>query len=279
MNARVSSQLVPAALWADIRTSAARTARSEPLLQAYLHEQVQQHPHFEACAAHIVASRIGGKASEFDTLRSVALQALGDDPDLLMALADDLRAVCARDPACGSLVDALVFFKGVHALLTYRVMHWLWRKQRTALARWLQSRMSEALGVDIHPGARIGRRVMLDHATGLVVGETAVIEDDVSILHNVTLGGTGKQTGDRHPKVRSGVLIGAGAQILGNIEIGRGAKVGAGSVVVADVAPHVTVAGVPARVVGVPATSEPALDMNHDISALPDPNSRLRALP
>ena len=157
--------------------------------------------------------------------------------------------------------------KGVHALIGYRIAHWLWGEGRELLALYLQNRMSEAFGVDIHPAARIGRGILMDHATSIVIGETAVIEDDVSLLHEVTLGGTGKSSGDRHPKVRRGVLIGAGAKILGNVEIGEGAKVGAGSVVLKNVPPHCTVAGVPAIVVGKPCSENPAHDMNHEITA------------
>jgi serine O-acetyltransferase len=170
-----------------------------------------------------------------------------------------------RDPACFSLLEPLLFFKGFLALTTYRASHQLWHDQRRWLALYLQSVASEAFAVDIHPAARIGCGILLDHATSFVVGETAIIEDDVSILHEVTLGGTGKQTGDRHPIIRSGVLLGAGAKILGRVEIGKGAKVGAGSVVLADVPAHTTVAGVPAVIVGQSSEENPAIEMNQHL--------------
>ena len=191
------------------------------------------------------------------------------DTDITRCIEADIAAVCDRDPACSGPMDPLLYYKGLHALSAYRTGHWLWLHGRRPLARWLQSRVAQCLGVDIHPAARIGRGILLDHAHGVVVGETAVIEDDVSILHNVTLGGTGKDAGDRHPKVRSGVLIGAGALILGNIEIGSGAKVGAGSVVMRPVRPHVTVTGGLARAVGVPATLQPSMEMNHRVEPVP----------
>lgn len=177
----------------------------------------------------------------------------------------DMQASYDRDPACFSLLEPLLFFKGFLALTTYRVSHQLWNDGRRWLALYLQSLGSEAFAVDIHPAARIGCGILLDHATSFVVGETAIIEDDVSILHEVTLGGTGKESGDRHPVVRSGVLLGAGAKILGRVEIGAGAKVGAGSVVLSDVPPHTTVAGVPAVIVGEAREENPAIEMNQKL--------------
>ena len=187
------------------------------------------------------------------------------NPGIVHAASRDLLAMFERDPACFSLLEPLLFFKGFLALTTYRVSHQLWKEGRRWLALYFQSVASEAFAVDIHPAARIGCGILLDHATSFVVGETAIIEDDVSILHEVTLGGTGKDTGDRHPIIRSGVLIGAGAKILGRVEIGTGAKVGAGSVVLNDVAPHNTVAGVPAVVVGVSIEENPAIEMNQTL--------------
>ncbi len=183
-------------------------------------------------------------------------------PHIVHEAARDLAAMFERDPACFSPLEPVLFFKGFLALTTYRVSHQLWLDGRRWLALYFQSLASEAFAVDIHPAARIGSGILLDHATSFVVGETAIIEDDVSILHEVTLGGTGKEGGDRHPIIRSGVLIGAGAKILGRVEIGAGAKVGAGSVVLNDVAAHKTVAGVPAVVVGVSSESNPAIEMN-----------------
>ncbi len=171
-------------------------------------------------------------------------------------------AVVDRDPACGRFIEPLLYFKGFHAIQTHRLAHWLWRRGRVDLALYLQSRSSEVFQTDIHPGARMGRGLFLDHATGLVVGSTAVVDDDVSILQDVTLGGTGKESGDRHPKIRRGVLIGAGAKILGNIEVGHCARIAAGSVVLQDVPHNTTVAGVPAKVVGVAGCAEPARSMD-----------------
>ena len=188
------------------------------------------------------------------------------DPSIGEGARADLQAVRDRDPALETFYPALLFFKGYHALQAYRIANRLWSEGRELAALLVQSRMAQVYGVDIHPAARIGSGIMIDHATGVVVGETAVIEDDVSILHEVTLGGTGKETGDRHPKVRAGVLIGAGAKLLGNVEIGAGAKVGAGSVVLADVPSHRTVVGVPAEVVGTPDSETPALTMDHRLS-------------
>ena len=168
-----------------------------------------------------------------------------------------------RDSACHEIYIPFLYFKGFHALETQRVAHWLWHQGRESLALFFQNRMSVVYGVDIHPAAKLGRGIMLDHATGLVIGQTAVVGDNVSILQSVTLGGTGKDEGDRHPKIGNGVLISAGAKILGNIRVGEGAKVGAGSVVLDEVPPHTTVAGVPAKVVGKPTTQQPALEMDH----------------
>ena len=169
-----------------------------------------------------------------------------------------------RDSACTELSVPFLYFKGFHALQTHRVTHWLWEQGRESLALFFQNRMSAEFGVDIHPAAQLGYGIMLDHATGLVIGETAVVGNNVSILQSVTLGGTGKDEGDRHPKICDGVLISAGATILGNICVGEGAKVGAGSVVLEAVPPHTTVAGVPAKIVGRPSTEQPAMEMDHD---------------
>jgi serine O-acetyltransferase len=188
-----------------------------------------------------------------------------EHPLIVHSAMRDLVAMFERDPACFSILEPLLFFKGYLALTTYRVSHQLWQDGRRWLALYLQSVASEVFAVDIHPAARIGCGILLDHATSFVVGETAIIEDDVSILHEVTLGGTGKETGDRHPIIRSGVLLGAGAKILGRVEIGTGAKVGAGSVVLNDVPPHTTVAGVPAVIVGESSEQNPAIEMNQNL--------------
>jgi len=196
-------------------------------------------------------------------IRDVIEEAIDVDESILTSAEIDILATYNRDPACEDLSTPFLYFKGFHALQAHRVANWLWCQERRTLARFFQNQISVTLGVDIHPAAQIGSGIMLDHATGIVVGETAVIEDDVSILHAVTLGGSGKESGDRHPKIRRGVLLSAGCKVIGNIEVGEGAKVGAGSVVLQDVPPHVTVAGVPAKIVGRPSGDSPALDMDH----------------
>jgi serine O-acetyltransferase len=195
-------------------------------------------------------------------LRALIDQAFDASPAIGQAIRIDLQAVRDRDPASRGMLAPFLYFKGFHALEAYRIANWFWRQERQLLAVHIQSRVSEVFGVDIHPAARIGSGILIDHATGIVIGETAVIEDNVSILHGVTLGGTGKETGDRHPKIRQGVMIGAGAKVLGNLEVGAGAKIAAGSVVLDAVPPHCTVAGIPARVVGRPAVESPAFDMD-----------------
>ncbi len=192
--------------------------------------------------------------------------AFADEPDLVRQAEADLKAVFERDPACKSYVQPFLFFKGFQALQTYRVAHWLWRHGRQTLALYLQSRMSEIFQVDIHPAAKIGVGIFLDHGTGIVIGETAVVGDDVSMLHGVTLGGTGAERGDRHPKIGKGVLLGAGSKVLGNITVGEYAKIASGSVVLKPVPAHCTAAGVPARLVNCPTCDEPARTMDHTLA-------------
>ena len=189
-------------------------------------------------------------------------EALADEESILSQIAHDLIAIVDRDPACRTPLEPLLFYKGFHAITTYRISHWLWKHGRTIMALQFQSLASEVFAVDIHPAASIGCGILLDHATSFVVGETAIIRDNVSILHEVTLGGTGKEEGDRHPIVESGVLIGAGAKILGRVTIGQCAKIAACSVVLEDVPPHTTVAGVPAVIVNDSVPDNPALEMN-----------------
>jgi serine O-acetyltransferase len=254
-------------IWDGIRAEVAADAEREPVLARFLGGAVLDHARLEDALAHLLASSLATPALPAHALRVVIDEAFAADPAIGAAVRADLRAVRERDPACSALSIPLLYFKGFHALEAWRVAHWLLVRGRGALALWLQNRISEVFGADIHPAARIGSGILIDHGTGVVIGETAVIEDDVSLLHEVTLGGTGKQTGDRHPKVRAGVLIGAGAKLLGNVVVGEGAKIGAGSVVLEDVAPHSTVAGVPARVVGREQAPKPALEMDH---RLPD---------
>jgi len=248
--------------WNHIRSEAQREAEREPVLVSFLFASVLRHRKLEDALGVILANKLQTPELPAILLRDLISEALTEQASIRASIRNDLLAVRTRDPAARGYAQPFLYFKGFHALQAYRVAHWLWGQERHTLAAHLQSRISEAFGVDIHPAARIGSGIIIDHGTGVVIGETAVVEDNVSLLHEVTLGGTGKETGDRHPKVRRGVLIGAGAKILGNIEIGTGAKVGAGSVVLRDVPPHATVAGIPARVVGRCTVAEPALEMD-----------------
>lgn len=251
------------ALWEAIRREVSQQAQDEPILASFLHATILNHNALDDALSFHLAGKLESPSLPAMLIREVMDQALQQAPEIRVAVMADIHAVRQRDPAARGLADPLLYFKGFHALQSYRVAHWLWTQGRFSLALFFQNRISEVFSADIHPAARIGKGILIDHGTSLVVGETAVIEDNVSMLHEVTLGGTGKQTGDRHPKVRRGVLIGAGAKILGNIEIGEGAKVGAGSVVLHAVPPHCTVAGVPAKVVGRPKEAEPAFGMDH----------------
>jgi serine O-acetyltransferase len=249
-------------VWTKIREAAQTAAAAEPVLAGTLHATILSQPKFENALSYHLARLAGTTEVPAALIRQIFDEALTADPAIGLAARLDIVAVADRDPACTSHLDPLLWFKGYHALQTSRVAHWLWLQGRHTLAHFLQSRASALFGLDIHPGARIGKGIFIDHGTGVVIGETAVVEDGVSMLHGVTLGGTGKERGDRHPKVRRGVLIGAGAKILGNIEIGESSKVAAGSVVLHDVPPHVTVAGVPARIIGQAGASEPARTMD-----------------
>ena len=251
------------AVWRQVRQEAERELEREPALEDYLRSTVLSRRGLEDSLAWILSHELASPMVSQARLREIFDEVNARDPTIGEGARADLQAVRDRDPALETFYPALLFFKGYHALQAYRIANRLWREGRELAALLVQSRMAQVYGVDIHPAARIGRGIMIDHATAVVVGETAVIEDDVSILHEVTLGGTGKETGDRHPKVRAGVLIGAGAKLLGNVEIGTGAKVGAGSVVLADVPAHRTVVGVPAEVVGTPESETPALTMDH----------------
>lgn len=253
-------------VWTDICTEAEKQVAVEPMLASFLHATVLNHECIEDAISFHLSGKLGAGSLSPMQLREVMDQAMASDAGIAQAACADIRAVRERDPAVSCCLVPLLFLKGVHALIAYRVSHWLWNQDRHLLALHLQNRISETFCVDIHPAAKIGSGILMDHATSIVIGETAVVEDNVSLLHEVTLGGTGKVTGDRHPKVRKGVLIGAGSKILGRVEIGEGAKVGAGSVVLDDVPPHCTVAGVPAVAVGTPCTESPALDMDQKIA-------------
>lgn len=257
-------------IWETIRDEAEEDARHEPMLASFLYAVVLNHRGLEDALSFILASKLGSTTVPHITLRDLFDETFQNDPAIRDAIRADIDAVCTRDPACRRYSTPLLYFKGFHAIQACRAAHYYWKNGREPLALYLQSRITEALAVDIHPGAQLGKGLLLDHATSVVVGETAVIEDDVSMLHEVTLGGTGKTSGIRHPTIRRGVLIGAGAKILGNVIIGPGAKIAAGSVVLEDVPPHCTVAGVPAKQVGYAAPGpDPAHTMDHLIQSPP----------
>lgn len=237
-------------IWRSIRDEAMVAVNRDPLLAAFLYSTILNQTSLEDVVIHRLAERLAHQDIGADLIRQTFDAMREDDPEWSTVVRVDIQAYFDRDPACERFLEPVLYFKGFHAIQAHRLAHWLWKHGRKDFALYLQSRSSSVFQTDINPAARIGKGVFLDHATGLVVGQTAVIEDDVSILHNVTLGGTGKASGDRHPKIRRGVLIGAGAKILGNIEVGHCSKVAAGSVVLATVPHNRTVAGVPARIVG-----------------------------
>ncbi len=255
-------------VWARIRHEAEELVRREPELATFIFSTILHHDTLEAAVVHRVAQRLDHPDVSAELIRQAYKDALEGDPAIAIAFRVDIVATADRDPATDRYIEPVLYFKGFHAIQTHRLAHWLWQRDRKDFAYYLQSRSSSVFQTDIHPAAPIGRGIFLDHATGLVVGETAVIEDDVSILHGVTLGGTGKEEEDRHPKIRHGVMLGAGAKIIGNIEIGHCARVAAGSVVLKSVPNNTTVAGVPARVIGEAGCPEPSHAMNqifHDM--------------
>ncbi|KJV25192.1 serine acetyltransferase [Aquitalea magnusonii] len=252
-------------LWSSIRQEAELAVFDEPLLASFLHMTVLRHCTLEGVLSFHLSSKLASPVMDARALLELFREAYSADRGIIDAARSDITACFERDPACDNYSTPLLYFKGFHAIQSQRITHWLWLKGRKTLAYFLQNRISEVLGVDIHPAAKIGHGVMLDHGTGVVVGETAVIGNNVSILHGVTLGGSGKECGDRHPKIGDGVMLGAGASVLGNIRVGECAKVGAGSVVLDDVPVHTTVAGVPAKVVAQLYPGTPALDMDQRV--------------
>lgn len=257
--------IAPDKLWSTIRQEAYQLVESEPMLASYFHATLLNHDNLGSALGYILANKLSTDVMPAIDIREITRQAYKADEKIIASAIVDIMAVYLRDPATNYYSTPLLYYKGFLSLQAYRIAHWLWNQNRKSLAVFLQSQIAIVFGVDIHPAAQIGSGVMFDHATGIVIGETTVIENDVSILQSVTLGGTGKQNGDRHPKVRQGVMIGANATILGNIEIGRGAKIGAGSVVLSPVLAHTTVAGVPAKVVGCLDGEIPAFDMDQEI--------------
>ncbi|MFK8020394.1 MAG: serine O-acetyltransferase EpsC [Pseudomonadales bacterium] len=253
-------------LWQEIGEEATLASKQEPVLASFYHATVKNHKTFICALAYQLASKLGNDDVPDMLIRDVVEHALRADESLVEAAALDIRAYRERDPACDTFIMPFLFFKGFQAIQTQRVTHFLWNEGRKVLALYLQATAASVFSVDIHPAVRIGYGVMLDHATGLVAGETSRIGNNVSILHQVTLGGTGTDSNLRHPIIGDGVLLAAGATLLGAIEIGTGAKIAAGSLVQSDVAAHTTVAGVPAKVVGKSADAEPAREMNQDLS-------------
>ncbi|MGA0804997.1 MAG: serine O-acetyltransferase [Pseudohongiellaceae bacterium] len=257
-------------LWTLIRKEVSEQLLSEPDMGSFYSRRILQHDCLESAVADLLANKLACADMPASNLRPVIDAAFRSDPAIMQAMTADLNATRQRDAAARYYATALLFFKGFQALQGYRVAHWLWYQQRAGMALFLQSRISEVFQVDIHPAARIGKGLLVDHATGIVIGETCVLDDNISIMQGVTLGGTGKDTGDRHPKIRCGVLLSAGAIVLGNVVIGEGARVAAGSVVLRDVEPHTTVAGIPAVKVGKPRVEQPALEMTHEINPFED---------
>ncbi len=250
-------------VWARMREEAEDVVRREPEVGTFIFSSVLHHDTLETAVANRVAERLHHQDVSAELIRQAFADALDDQPQVGEAFRADIVATFDRDPATDRFLEPLLYYKGFHAIQTHRLANWLWSQGRKDFAYYLQSRSSSVFQCDIHPAARVGRGIFLDHATGLVVGETAVIGDDVSMLHDVTLGGTGKDHGDRHPKIGNGVLIGAGAKIIGNIEVGRCARVAAGSVVLQAVPNNVTVAGIPAKIVGDAPCAEPSRTMDH----------------
>ncbi len=252
-------------LWAEICAEAATEIKAEPVLASFYHASVINHKTFMCALAYQLAAKLDSSDVPAMLIRDVAEQAMAGDESILSAAAADIHAYRERDPACKQFLMPFLYFKGFHAIQTHRIAHFFWNEGRETLALFLQTRAASVFAVDIHPAVIIGHGIMLDHATGLVVGETSRIGDNVSILHQVTLGGTGTDSKMRHPQVGDGVLLAAGATLLGAIQIGDGAKVAAGSLVLEDVQAHTTVAGVPAKQVGTPITQEPARDMDQGL--------------
>ena len=253
-------------VWSDLRREAEAAARAEPALASLLDAVILSHNSLAEALPFQLARKLGDEVMASISLREICAEAHQADSGLTEAATADMRAVLERDPACRGYLQPFLFYKGFMALQTHRIAHWLWGRGRETMAFHLQSRCSELFQVDIHPAARIGSGVFVDHATGITIGETAVVGDDVSMLHAVTLGGTGAERGDRHPKIGKGVLLGAGAKVLGNIVVGDYAKIASGSVVLKPVPAHCTAAGVPARLINCPTCDEPAKTMDHTLA-------------
>ncbi|NHO34288.1 serine O-acetyltransferase [Acetobacter fallax] len=250
-------------LWQEVRKEARHN--EDEVLGDLTRPSIIDQPDLQSALAYLLARKLSNDFIRKSVIFSLVRDFLRAMPDVGNIMAADLHSIRKRDLAATNHMVPFLFFKGFHAVQAYRLANWLWHQNRRSLAQYIQSRASEVFAVDIHPAARLGKRIMFDHGTGIVIGETSVVEDDVALLQNVTLGGTGKESGDRHPKIRRGALIGTGAKVLGNIEIGEGAKVGAGSIVLKSVAPFTTVVGNPAHPVGRPHVALPALTMDQSL--------------
>ena len=255
-----------AAVWSALRAGAQHVAVREPALEPFATRLVLAHASFTDALAAVLAAKLAGSDVSGADLTSLATTVLRHEPHIVAYAAHDLAASVERDPAYRDAFTPFAYAKGFHALEWQRISHALWCGGREEIATFLEGRANDVFAIDIHPGAKIGRGVFIDHGTGIVIGETAVVGDDVSMLHGVTLGGTGKDSGDRHPKIGAGVLLGTGATVLGNVVVGAGARIAAGSVVLREVAPHTTVAGVPARMVGTTRGEDPAQSMDQDFA-------------
>ncbi|MEM7744310.1 MAG: serine O-acetyltransferase [Pseudomonadota bacterium] len=258
-------------VWTQIRREAEDIALNEPLMASIVHATVLNHKSLEDALGYRIAQKLSSEDMPSLLIREMCDQAYADRPEIGIAARADIVAVYERDPFCDRMIQPLLYFKGFIGIQSYRVAHWLWTQGRRDLAMFIQMRVSQLFSMDINPAAKIGRGLMIDHAHQIVIGETAVVGDDVSMLHGVTLGGTGKEGGDRHPKIGDGVLIGAGASVLGNIRVGNCSRIAAGSVVLKEVPPCKTVAGIPAKIVGEAGCDRPSYSMNHVLIASPDP--------
>ena len=250
-------------VWEQIRDEARQAVLNEPLVGGFVHACILHHKSLEKALSYRVSAKLASNEMSMVVVREIVEEAYAAEPALVAASRADLVAIFERDPACHRLLQPILYFKGYQAIQAYRIGHYLWKQRHHDLAYFFQMRVSEIFGVDIHPAARIGCGIMIDHAHSIVIGETAVVGDNVSMLHSVTLGGTGKEEEDRHPKIGNGVLIGAGAKVLGNITVGDCSRIAAGSVVLQDVPACKTVAGIPAKIVGEAGCDQPAVSMNH----------------
>ena len=254
-------------VWDRLRNEAEDAVIAEPAIGGFIQTSILQHPSFENALAHRVASKLASAEISEQTLRDICSKAISKDPQITNAARADVMAVVDRDPACNRYMQPLLYFKGFLAVQAYRVSNWLWINSQRDMAYFFQMRTSEVFGIDIHPAAKIGKGLMIDHAHSIVIGETSVVGDNVSMLHSVTLGGTGKEDEDRHPKIGDGVMIGAGAKVLGNIKVGGCCRIAAGSVVLQEIPPKKTVAGVPAKIVGEAGCSTPSIKMDQILSS------------